>query len=95
MHFQEDDKKSLPVLFQPSWKCQNTIEDLIFLHDKEVRKSRVGLWRQLPILTNALWFKARGIVKNNIILTESKAGAFENLWLHSEHFAIYAFKTIS
>ena len=30
------------MLFRPSWKCQNTIEDLIFLDDKEVQKSSGG-----------------------------------------------------
>lgn len=42
MHFQEDDKKPFPVRFRPSQKCQNATEDLIFLDDKEVRKSERG-----------------------------------------------------
>jgi hypothetical protein len=52
VHFQEDDKKTFPGLFQPSWKCQSTTEDLIFLDDKEVRKSRGG-GDHLPTLQDA------------------------------------------
>lgn len=88
MHFQEDDKKAVPMSSRPSRTCQNATEDLIFPNDK-VRKSGGG-----GGCTNALWLKAGGIVKNSIVLPKSTASASESLWLRAEHFAIYAFKTI-
>lgn len=41
VHFQEEDKKAIPMSPQPSRKCQNASEDLIFCNDK-VRKSGGG-----------------------------------------------------
>lgn len=78
VQFQEGEKKSLPVLFWPGWKCQNTTEDLIFLDDKEVQEEQRGWWPSpySPRCANALRFKAGGIVKNSITLPESKASAF-------------------